>query len=284
MWIQCSSACVRAPSTYQPQGIAITTSGLRPESFAPGDLGGLQPRRAGDVLASRDRDHLRNPVPPHVGRVEPLQRDHARQGRPRDGGADRRQPALQFPSQLVRLVLHPGCLAKPDHVLEHLAQRARVLLDDPGLARQARGDLEHVLEGDRAHGADRLGDDQVGGQLLQQILVELVQRLSLGNPRLHLPVDLGGAEVGPQHGSRQVGERTCLGWVVALMGDRDEAVAEPQGIEHLGRGRDEACDAHQQVNMAFRDPSRWIRGLEGYICVRRMADDELPRSTGPYRR
>ena len=88
-WIrsQCSIACARASSTYQPQGIAITTSGLSPESAPHCDLGRLQARRAGDVLAAGDRDHLRDPVAADVGGVEPLQRDHPGQARPRDGSA-----------------------------------------------------------------------------------------------------------------------------------------------------------------------------------------------------
>ena len=98
-----------------------------------------------------------------------------------------------------------GRLAEPDHVLEHLAQRARVLLDDPGLARQPGRDLDHLLVGDGADGADRLGDDQVGCELCQQLLVEFVERLALGDARLHRPVDLAGAEARRQHGAGQVG-------------------------------------------------------------------------------
>ncbi len=81
-----------------------TTSGLRPGELAPGDLGRLQPRRPGDVLAAGDRDHLGDPVAADEGRVEPLERDHPRRARSRDGGADRRQPSLQLAAQLVRLV------------------------------------------------------------------------------------------------------------------------------------------------------------------------------------
>ena len=102
---QCSSAWARDSSTYQPQGIATTTSGSRPGQLPPADLGRLQPRRPGDVLAAGDRDHLRDPVAADEGRVEPLERDHPRRGRAVDGGAHGRQPALELAAQLVRLRL-----------------------------------------------------------------------------------------------------------------------------------------------------------------------------------
>ena len=131
--------------------------------------------------------------------------------RPGDRGANGGQAPLELTAQLVRLGLDLGRLAEADHVLEHLAERARVLLQDPGLAGQPRRDLEHVLVGDRADVADRLGDDQVGGELGEQLLVELVERLALGHPRLHRAVDLGGVEARRQHGRGQMGEEPACG-------------------------------------------------------------------------
>ena len=132
-------------------------------------------------------------MPADVGRVEPLERDHPRRARARDGGPHRRQPSLELAAQLVGCLRDPGRLAEPDHVLEHLAQRARVLLNDPGLARQPGGDLDHVLEGDGADLADRLGDDQVGRELGQQLLVELVQRLPLADASPSPPLSISPA-------------------------------------------------------------------------------------------
>ena len=74
-----------------------------------------------------------------------------------------RQPALELPSELVRLLREPSRLAKLDDVLEHLAQSAWILLDDTRFAWQMCRDLEHVLIGHGAHVADSLGDDQIWG-------------------------------------------------------------------------------------------------------------------------
>ena len=53
-------------------------------------------------------------------------------GAPPTARAHRRQPALELAPQLVRGRLDAGRLAEPDHVLEHLAEGARVLLQDRG--------------------------------------------------------------------------------------------------------------------------------------------------------
>ena len=55
------------------------------------------------------------------------------------------------------------------------------------------GDRPDVVVGDRAHRAQRLGDDQVGLQLVQRVGVELVDRLAGQRALLDGGVDLGGA-------------------------------------------------------------------------------------------
>ena len=143
--------------------------------------------------------------------------------------------------------LDAGRLAEADHVLEHLAEGARVLLEDAGPARQAGRDLDHVLVGDRADRADRLGDDQVRLQLGEQLLVELVERPPLGHRRLHRGVDLAPrSSPARDRGAGQVGEGFRLGRVVALVGDRDDVVPEAEGEEHLRRRGHQARNPHTE--------------------------------------
>ena len=61
---------------------------------------------------------------------------------------------------------------------------------DARAARQRRRDGDHVVIGDGAHVADRLGDDQVGSLLLEPVAVELVQRAPRGDGLAHGAVDL----------------------------------------------------------------------------------------------
>ena len=218
---QCSSACARASSTYQPHGIAITTSGLRPDSSPQPTSGGLQAGRPGDVLAARDRDHLGDPVAADVGRVEPLQRDH--RGGARDGAdvpAALQLPRARAPGRTGRLASRITSSSISPSVLGSCCR--------PAACSAGGRDLEHVLEGD-AQTRRRLGDDQVGPA--RQLLVELVQRLP-SRPRLHRR-SISRAE--RRSTVRSVGS-SAPRRVVALMGDRDDTVAEPEREEHLGRG------------------------------------------------
>ena len=93
---------------------------------------------------------------------------------------------------------------------------------------------------------------------------------------LHGAVDLAGVEAVLDHGPGQVGERSRLGGEVALVGDGDDAVAEAEGEQHLRRGWDQAGYAHAGAQYPI-PPSG---GYESYIHPCRMAEDDLPRSTG----
>ena len=157
--------------------MTTTTSGLESGQRLPLDLGRLRSRGPGHVDRAGKPDHLRDPVAADEGRVEPLEGERSRRRRPLDRDAHRRQPALQLAAQLSRPFLDPDRGPQPGQVLQHLAERAGVLLHHPRPARQPRRHLDHVLEGDGADVADRLGDDQVRRQLGQPRLVEAVERL-----------------------------------------------------------------------------------------------------------
>ncbi len=113
------------------------------------------------------------------GRVEPLEGDDARAPGAGDGCGYGLQPCFELGAQAVGGPRNPGCLTESGDVFENLGEAAGVLLHDPRRARQSSGDLDHVLVGDRADVADRLGDDQVRFQRRQPLLVEAVERLCL---------------------------------------------------------------------------------------------------------
>ena len=108
------------------------------------------------------------------------------------------------------------------------------------------GDLPDVVNGDGAHLAERLGDDQVGLQLVQKLRVELVDRLARERALLDRGVDLRRGEPRRQLVARDPWQLADGGWVVALMSDGDDFVAEAEREEHLGRRRDQAYDAHMR--------------------------------------
>ncbi len=256
----------------------MTTSGLRPESSPQETSGDFRPGGPGHVFAAGDRDHLRDPVPPTYGGSSHSSAITRGMLAPATAARTVASRPSSSPRSSWAWCGDRRCLAQADHVLEHLAQRARVLLQDLRLTAQPGRHLEHVLVGDRADSADRLGDDQIGGELGEQLLVQFVQRLSLRHPRLHCPVDLSSVEAAWQHRLGQVGKRTCLGRVVALMGDRDDAVAEAERVEHLGRRWNEACDPHPTSNISV------INGSAGRMAILPTPNGRRrppARSTGP---
>ena len=264
-----SAPSARAPgratsSTYQPHGIAITTSGSRPESSPQLTSGDFSP--GGPATSSPPAIEIISGTqwPPTKGGSS-----HSRAitrgglGAPETAARTAASRPSSSPRSSCASASRPGRLAEPDHVLEHLAERARVLLEHPRLARQPRGDLEHVLVGDGADVADRLGDDQVRRQLGQPLLVELVERPALADASPSPPrrSRRRRARRAARCWVRWGSERAC-GRVVALVGDRDDALAEPEGEEHLRRGGNQAGDAHAA---SIWQSSRVAAGADSYI-------------------
>ena len=145
-----------------------------------------------------------------------------------------------------------GRLGQHAHVAEHLAERVRVERDHLRLGVEPLGDRLDVLVGDRADRAQRLRDDQVGLQVAQRRLVELVDRAALLGELAHRAVDLGRLEPGPDHVARDLRQLEHLRRVVALVRDGGNLVAQAEREQHLGGGRDEGDDAHQEQDMRAR--------------------------------
>ena len=113
----------------------------------------------------------------------------------------------------------------------------------------SRRHRDDVVVGDGADLADRLGDDQVRRQLRQTFLVEAVEGPAFADHLLDGGIDLSRVEPLRQDGRGQVRQLGRRGWVVALVGDADDAVAEAEREEHLRRRGNEADDPHR-LNMA----------------------------------
>ena len=117
------------------------------------------------------------------------------------------------------LALHVGGGGERAHVAQHLAQGPGVQREHLGLGREPFRNGAHVVHGHRAHGAQRLGHDQVRLKLLELLLVELVERLAAVGALTHGTVDLAGAEPLGDHAAREVREPLDALRVVALVGD-----------------------------------------------------------------
>jgi hypothetical protein len=202
------------------------------------------PGEAEHILAAGEVDQLRCPVTCRIRRIEPLERDHARPATAAHRQADAVDPLRGLADQIDRRVLGVCGLCDRSGIAQNLSQRVRIERDHHRLTVDLRRDFAHVVVGDGADRAQRLGDDQLGLQVVQRVGVELVDRLSVERPLLDGRVDLGGAETVRQLVPRNPGQGCRLRWVVALMGDADDVIAQSEGEQQLGRGRNQAHDAH----------------------------------------
>ena len=113
-----------------------------------------------------------------VDRIQPLQRGHARARRAPHGEADLVDARPLARHEVQRGVAGARGLRQRAHVTHRLAERLGVQRYHLGAGGHRLGDPLDVLD---AHGADRaqrLGDDQVGLELAQPLLVEGIDRLA----------------------------------------------------------------------------------------------------------
>ena len=219
---------------------------LRGPHLVPRSLLRVLAGPAEHVEPARVLDQLRRPVAGDEHRVEPLERSD----RHRLGGAHREphavDPRRRVAHQIDAGVLGVGRLRERSHVAQHLAERVRVERDHLGLGIEPLGDRAHVVVRDRADGAQRLGDDQVGLQAPQGGLVELVDRAALLGQRAHGAVDLVRRQAGPDHVARHLRQVERLRRMVALVGDGGDLVADTEREQHLGGRGHERDDPHRQ--------------------------------------
>ena len=208
--------------------------------------GGPRPlaREAERVLTARKLDHLRDPVTSDVRRVEPLERDRARAGCVLDGLADAVDAGGGLVHQLRALLGHTGGRREIACAGKHLSEGRGVERQDLRHRVELFGDGADVVRRHRADLAERLGHDQVGLDLVEDRVVELVDRLAAARALAHLAVDLGRTEALRYRGASEAGQLGRLWRIIAFVSDRDHVVPKSEGEQRLGRRGDKACDAH----------------------------------------
>lgn len=217
----------------------------------PGALLRALAGQAEHVLAARVVDQLRRPVAGGEHRIQPLERRDARAplhaGR---GLADGVDAGGQLRDQPRARLARVGRGGESADVGEHLAERRGVERQHCGRRVDLARDRADVVGGDRADLAQLLGHDQLGAEVEQQVGVERVDRLAGARALLDRRVDLARGEPGRQLVARDVRKLARRRRVVALVRDGDKLAAEAEREERLGRGGDEADDAHAADDMA----------------------------------
>ena len=156
------------------RGDLLPGDGPRAASPAPpSDVGAAGQRRSSPAPSGRRRTAGRaTRGRPRAGRGAPAT---ASPRRARSGA--RARPAAAASSG------DPGGVAERDDVVEHVRERLGSSEITSRAARQPSGDRPHVVVGDGAHRAHRLGDDQVDVEARERRLVELVERPALAGQR-----------------------------------------------------------------------------------------------------
>src|SRR5690606_4656505 len=102
-----------------------------------------------------------------------------------------------------------------------------------------------VVESDRADGAVVLGEDQIGSELRQPLLIDVVDTEGAPHETPHLAVD-GGARLARIHpGGAEPRAVQDLRRRVALVGDADDLLGQPEGAGGLRRRGEQRHDAQR---------------------------------------
>ena len=168
-----SSACVSACSSER-RGVVAARHGDDDLGLGGGDrlprrLLGVLAGEAEDVLAAGHLDELRRPVAGDEDRVEPLERRHARARRAAHGDAARASTRSRVRATSIerRLRAPVACaiVRTSPIVSPNVLGSSETTFGQVGISSASSRDL---VVGDRAHRAQRLGDDQVGLEVAQR--------------------------------------------------------------------------------------------------------------------
>ena len=220
----------RGPAPPPRRRRARTASRRRPRAVAAASLPtsttrDFSPASPSTSVAAGGRDHLGHPVAADVDRVEPLERRHARaRAAPATAARDRREAGAKLARAAARRdrgsPVAQASRTRSPSTSSRVSGSSEIT---SGAARQPRGDRAHVVVGDGADRAQRLGHDQVGLELRQRLLVEPVERLAAAGDLAHAGVDLGGRQAVGDHARGQLRQLAAAARVIALVGDGDDA-------------------------------------------------------------
>jgi hypothetical protein len=184
-------------------------------------------------------------VTAHVRRREPFERRHRPWLRAREPLADRVDPVGCVVEQLVGGALVLGRLREPAHVAQDLSERHRVEGDHLRLRRELLRDGANVVDRDRTDLTQRLSDDQIRLERAQLLGIELIEVLATCRALPNGRVDLLAREPLGDHRAREMWQLRGLCRIIALVCDPDDVGAQSESEEHLRRGGNEACYAHE---------------------------------------
>ena len=193
------------------------------------------------ILTSGKIDHLWYPMAAAIRRIQPLHAEHTHALRrapglffylckPRAGGGDELASALGGARRL----------AKFQHCREDAFEGLGRHRQDLRLTWQACKQLCRLVAGCGTNLAKILRQDQIRREFADRPLIEFIQALPIAQPLCDLPIDLALRHaLNREQGAHDHRFGFCRRWIIALVTDGQQPIAQPQGIRHLGGARQE---------------------------------------------
>ena len=179
------------------------------------------------------------------GGIDPFQEHDTRRPRyTRRTGRDRIDPPLQSRHSRPAKLRNAGRVGHRLKTREHLGKTRRLEIDDARIPRQPTRRRGHLRFSDRADIAQRLGDDEIGGEMVEHRQIELVERPLRAKTLADELVDLPARRVGGNERLRHAGQAADPLRMVAFVGYADERLTEPELADDLGSARQERDNPH----------------------------------------
>src|SRR5215217_4947830 len=137
-------------------------------------------------------------------------------------------------------------VADLDRNVQHLVERGRVHRENAGCSLERGRSLLDEAQRDGAHVAKALRKDEVGAELFEQLDVEGVDAVRVGEALPDGGIYLGAGQcMLVYYGTGELGEVLDAGRVVALVGHADQGVSGADEVDDLGGAREEGDDAQE---------------------------------------
>ena len=249
-----SPACATASADGMPHGARTTTSGSVRSTSSQVEARERPPGSPSSGSPPAAEIDVGDPVAGGVRRVEPL--EHER--RHRRAAADRLphgiQPAVQAGDELAPPLRLAGGIGHIGDRRDHLVESLWLERDDVRRAADSGQCRLHVAGRHRAHPAQVLGQQQLGRDLGDRLVVEAIQPAVRGlgsHPRVDVARRQPGRLARTDDDALVAGCRRR----VALIGHAEEAVVEAEGEHDLRGRRQERHDPHRPMLVGIAERS-----------------------------
>ncbi len=217
-------------------------------NLLPGNRPRLLPLPPKHLPATGEDDDLGRPVACRERRINPLEEHDARRPHHASRPArDRVDPSLEARHNPPAPFRNAGRIGNCLMAREHLRKTRRLEIHHARISGKPAGGRSHLRLGYRADIAQRLRDDEIGGEPLENGQIEFVESAIRAESFTDERIDLPARGVGGNERSGHVGKAPHRGWMVAFVGHADEVIPETELADDLGSAGKKGDDSHERA-------------------------------------